>query len=568
MKLSCNILKKHIKNSEDIDFLKIWDKFTIRTAEVEGVEVKGKDIDGVVTAKILEVADHPKSTKLHILKVDDGKEIKQIVCGAPNVKVGLISALIEVGGHLGDIEIGVRPLVGVDSYGMMCSAKELGISDDHTGIIELPEDTPVGINIKELMPIDDIIVEIDNKSLTHRPDLWGHYGIAREIAAITNHELLPLDLYTENPDVKDLDIKINNPELCYRYIGTKMENITNNVTPLWMQVFLYYAGMRSINLLVDLTNYIMLELGQPLHFYDADRLGNCLQVRMAENGEKLTTLDDTERTLDENDIVISNGEKAIGKKVGNYITIDINNLKIAGQEQIQKASDTLTKELKELLKKHIGEQEPILVVGLGNLYVTPDALGPKVVQDIDITRHILQYMPEVLDKDTRPVSAISPGVLGTTGIETLEILKGIVDNIKPKLLLIIDALASRSIERISSTVQLADTGIVPGAGVGNTRKELTEETLGVPVIAIGIPTVVEAATIAADSLDLFIQKIQEQAKSNDFLNKLQEEDKYEMIKEVLAPNDYNFIVTPKEIDELIENMKDIVARGINFATQK
>ena len=177
-------------------------------------------------------------------------------------------------------------------------------------------------------------------------------------------------------------------------------------------------------------------------------------------------------------------------------------------------------------------------------------------------------MPEVLDKDTRPVSAISPGVLGTTGIETLEILKGIVDNIKPKLLLIIDALASRSIERISSTVQLADTGIVPGAGVGNTRKELTEETLGVPVIAIGIPTVVEAATIAADSLDLFIQKIQEQAKSNDFLNKLQDEDKYEMIKEVLAPNDYNFIVTPKEIDELIENMKDVVARGINFATQK
>ena len=200
-------------------------------------------------------------------------------------------------------------------------------------------------------------------------------------------------------------------------------------------------------------------------------------------------------------VLNENGEKAIGKKVGNYITIDINNLKIAGQEQIQKASDTLTKELKELLKKHIGEQEPILVVGLGNLYVTPDALGPKVVQDIDITRHILQYMPEVLDKDTRPVSAISPGVLGTTGIETLEILKGIVDNIKPKLLLIIDALASRSIERISSTVQLADTGIVPGAGVGNTRKELTEETLGVPVIAIGIPTVVEAATIAADSLD-------------------------------------------------------------------
>ena len=266
-------------------------------------------------------------------------------------------------------------------------------------------------------------------------------------------------------------------------------------------------------------------------------------------------------------VLNENGENAIGKKVGNYITIDINNLKIAGEEQIQKASEALTKELKELIKKHIEEQEPLLVVGLGNLYVTPDALGPKVVQDIDVTRHILQYMPEALDKNTRPVSAISPGVLGTTGIETLEILKGIVDNIKPKLLIIIDALASRSIERISSTVQIADTGIIPGAGVGNTRKELSIETLGIPVVAIGIPTVVEAATIAADSLDLFIQKVQEQAKSNDFLNQLQEEDKYEMIKEVLAPNDYNFIVTPKEIDELIENMKDIVARGINFATQ-
>ena len=264
-------------------------------------------------------------------------------------------------------------------------------------------------------------------------------------------------------------------------------------------------------------------------------------------------------------VLNENGENAIGKKVGNYITIDINNLKIAGEEQIQKASEALTKELKELLKKHIEEQEPLLVVGLGNLYVTPDALGPKVVQDIDVTRHILQYMPEALDKNTRPVSAISPGVLGTTGIETLEILKGIVDNIKPKLLIIIDALASRSIERISSTVQIADTGIIPGAGVGNTR--ISIDTFWITLVAIGIPIVVEAATIAADSFDLFIQKVQEQAKSNDFLNQLQEEDKYEMIKEVLAPNDYNFIVTPKEIDELIENMKDIVARGINFATQ-
>ena len=266
-------------------------------------------------------------------------------------------------------------------------------------------------------------------------------------------------------------------------------------------------------------------------------------------------------------VINEKGAEAIGKPIGNYITIDIKNLKIATTEDIQSFSEVLTKELKTLIQKHANNKDDILVVGLGNIYVTPDSLGPKVINEIDVTRHILEYMPEAIPENTRPVSAISPGVLGTTGIETLEIIKGIVENIHPKLLIVIDALASRSIERISSTIQLADTGITPGAGVGNTRKDLSKDTLGIPVIALGIPTVVEAATIAADSLDLFIQKIQEEAKSNEFLNKLQEEDKYELIKEVLAPEDYNFIVTPKEIDGLIENMKDVVARGINFAVQ-
>lgn len=260
-----------------------------------------------------------------------------------------------------------------------------------------------------------------------------------------------------------------------------------------------------------------------------------------------------------------NGAEAIGKPIGNYITIDIKKLKVATNDDIQKASDVLSRELKKLIDEHSVAIDEVLVVGLGNEYVTPDSLGPKVIADIDVTRHILKYMPEVLDPNTRPVSAISPGVLGTTGIETLEILKGIVDNTKPKLLIIIDALASKSIERISSTIQLADTGITPGAGVGNTRKEISKETLGIPVIAIGIPTVVEAATIAADSIDLFIEKLQNEAKSNDYLNQIKEEDKYLQIKEALMPGDYNFIVTPKEIDELIENMKDVVARGINMS---
>ena len=225
MKISCNLLKKHIKDSDTIDFIKVWDKFTIRTAEVEGIELKGNNFDGVITARILEVSNHPESKKLHILKVDTGKERLQIVCGAPNVRVGLIGACIKVGGHIDGIEIGVRPLAGVASHGMMCSGKELGISEDHSGIIEFPEDTPIGVDIKELFPIEDIIVEIDNKSLTHRPDLWGHYGIAREIAAITGHELLPLEVNTEVPEKKKLKVKINNPDVCYRYIGTKLDNI-------------------------------------------------------------------------------------------------------------------------------------------------------------------------------------------------------------------------------------------------------------------------------------------------------------------------------------------------------
>ena len=260
-----------------------------------------------------------------------------------------------------------------------------------------------------------------------------------------------------------------------------------------------------------------------------------------------------------------NGEKAINKPIGNYITIDIKNFKNISQDGIQKTSEIVTNELKKLIQNQITDLDPILVVGLGNIYVTPDALGPKVINEIDITRHLLQYMPEVLEEGTREISAISPGVLGTTGIETLEILKGIVENTKPKLLIVIDALASRSIERISSSIQLADTGIVPGAGVDNTRKEISKNTLGIPVIALGIPTVVDAATIAADSLTLLIQEVQNNGESNNFLNKLQEEDKYNLIKEVLSPEEYNFIVTPKEIDGLIEKMKDVIARGINFA---
>lgn len=264
-------------------------------------------------------------------------------------------------------------------------------------------------------------------------------------------------------------------------------------------------------------------------------------------------------------IMNEQGERALGKVKGKYVTIDMKNMKYMGEEDIQKASEILCEELKKMIDEYVSKEQEILVVGLGNIYVTPDALGPKVINEIDITRHLLKYVPQYLDKNTRPVSGISPGVLGTTGIETAEILKGIVDNVKPKLVIVIDSLASRSMERISSTIQLADTGIVPGAGVDNARKELTVNTLGVPVIALGIPTVVETAVVVNDCLDVFIEKLQERAESNEYLNKLKEEDNYLEIKEALIPKDFNFIVTPKEIDSLVENMKDVVARGINMS---
>ena len=312
MLISCNKLKSYIKNSSDIDWLNIWEKFTIRTAEVEEVREVGNTFDSVVVAEILTCTEHPDSDHMHILTVDaGGEEPIQVVCGAPNVRVGLKTAYVKVGGHIDGMEIKSRPLRGILSNGMCCSGREIGISDNHDGILDLPKEWVNGTNIKEYLPIDDIIVEIDNKSLTNRPDLWGHYGIAREICAITNHELLPLEVEEITNDKKDLNIVINNPELCYRYCGLKLDNILNNKTPLDMQIFLYYVGMRSISLLVDITNYLMLELGQPMHAFDSRVVEN-IEVGNANEGDKYTTLDGTMRTLTKDMLMIKNGNKYFG----------------------------------------------------------------------------------------------------------------------------------------------------------------------------------------------------------------------------------------------------------------
>ncbi len=312
MLISCNKLKSHIKNPENIDWLSIWDTFTLRTAEVENVKVKGNSFDKVVVAEIKECIPHPDSDHMHVLKVDCGeKELIQVVCGAPNVCVGLKTAYVKVGGHIDGMEIKARPLRGILSNGMCCSGKELGISDNHDGILDLPTSWINGTDIKEYLPIEDIIVEIDNKSLTNRPDLWGHYGIAREICAITDHELLPLDILEITNNLEDLDIVIKDDNLCYRYTGLKIDNIKNNKTPLDMQIFLYYVGMRSISLLVDLTNYLMMELGQPMHAFDARVVKN-IEVGLAKENDTFTTLDGETRKLTSDMLMIKNEDKYFG----------------------------------------------------------------------------------------------------------------------------------------------------------------------------------------------------------------------------------------------------------------
>ena len=217
-------------------------------------------------------------------------------------------------------------------------------------------------------------------------------------------------------------------------------------------------------------------------------------------------------------------------------------------------------------------EKTALVVGLGNWQVTPDALGPKVTEKIMVTRHLQTVMPEAIDDSVRPVCSIAPGVLGITGIETVEIIKGVVEKIKPDLVICIDALAARRVERVNTTIQIGDTGISPGAGVGNNRKQINEENLGVKVIAIGVPTVVDAVTIANDTIDLVVDSlIKNSSSGTDFykmLKSLDKNEKEKLIKEVISSKaNIDMIVTPKDIDLIINSLSKIIANGINMAVQ-
>lgn len=261
------------------------------------------------------------------------------------------------------------------------------------------------------------------------------------------------------------------------------------------------------------------------------------------------------------------GSKTMGKPIGNYITIESEIMKQNSVKLHENIIKIMADKLSKL--KKLNRDTSILVVGLGNWNITPDALGPKVISKVLVTRHLLENLPEEIDKSVRMVSAISTGVMGLTGMETGEIVKGIVENIKPDVVIAIDALAARKTSRINTTIQISDTGISPGSGVGNTRMALNEKTLGVPVLAIGVPTVVDAATMVNDTMDRILDEMSIQAKKgSQFYNMLQsisEEEKYSLILDILEPYSGNMFVTPKEVDSVVDGLADIIGNAINIA---
>lgn len=312
---------------------------------------------------------------------------------------------------------------------------------------------------------------------------------------------------------------------------------------------------------------------------------------------------------EESDIKISyvdideKGAKTLGKKAGSYVTIYADGVKKQDTKKQDQAATVLAKELIQILKRnHIRADGTGLIVGLGNWNVTPDALGPMTSEKILVTSHLFKLENESVADGYRSVAAVSPGVMGVTGIETSDIIFGIVEKFKPDFVIAIDALASRSIERINETIQISDSGIHPGSGVGNKRKELSKETLGVPVIAIGVPTVVDAVTIASDTLDfilkhlgrewnekdkpsksltpagmtfgertLYDEDLPDAEKRKTFLGivgSLSEDEKRSLLNEVLTPIGHNLMVTPKEVDGFMIDMANVLARGINAALHK
>lgn len=316
MWLSFNILSGMVDLSGlDPDDVSL--RLTMSTAETEGVERMNAHLDTIITAKLLDVKPHPNADKLTLCDVDTGKEKFRVVCGAPNHKKGDIVALATVGTSFGEeFTVKKTKIRGEDSSGMLCSEKEMGLSDDHSGIMILPPDTRLGATMAELFPAwRDTRIEIDNKSITHRPDLWSHSGFAREIGALYGREYKsPVDLSLDRqfPKSASFEVRIDSPEGAPRYCGLSVKNIKIAESPEWLKAAVTAIGMRPINNIVDITNYVMVEMGQPMHAFDRSKLrGDIIIVRMAEKGEKLTTLDGEDHELMEEDVVIADRDGAV-----------------------------------------------------------------------------------------------------------------------------------------------------------------------------------------------------------------------------------------------------------------
>lgn len=271
------------------------------------------------------------------------------------------------------------------------------------------------------------------------------------------------------------------------------------------------------------------------------------------------------------DVLNENGKNAVKKDIGKYVTMEMKEIEYLTDEQKQKVIEALADQIRTVIGRDVNS---IMIVGLGNAEVTPDALGPKVVSFVNVTRHMLMYAKEYVEPGTKEISAISPGVLGTTGIETEEIVESVTKFVKPDVLIVIDSLASMSMSRIGKTIQLGNTGITPGAGIGNKRRALNKEGLGIDVIAIGVPTVVDMATITNEAIDKLTDSLKNEATNymNHGLNKekieeifslFDRDDRYNMIANALHTD--NYIVTPKEIDTIIDKISEIIANGINEA---
>ena len=314
MLISLNWLKKYV-DLEGIETSEMENALTMIGQEVEKIEIKGENLDKVITAQILEKEMHPDSDHLTVCKVDTGKEVLQIICGAPNHKAGDKVALAQIGARLTpEFVIKKGKIRGLESNGMLCSEEELGIGYDASGIIILPEDTPLGVPMKEYLGLNDIVFELE--ITPNRPDCLSHIGIAREVAALYNKELkypkTEINKETVEKTVDNISVEIKDNDLSKRYVARIIKNVQVKESPKWLKERVESVGIRSINNIVDVSNYILMETNQPNHIFDLDKLeGTKITVDVAKNDEIFVTLDEQERKLNNEDIVIKDEKKVI-----------------------------------------------------------------------------------------------------------------------------------------------------------------------------------------------------------------------------------------------------------------